>query len=93
MPDVDGLEVCTRLRSDQRLERLPIIILTAGPEMEKPAIAAGADRFVSKPFDLDELGGPVDELLAGPEGRQNGIRIRGWAGGAFGRRYPPGCFG
>jgi hypothetical protein len=27
------------------------------------------------------------------EGRQNGIRIRGWAGGAFGRRYPPGCFG
>jgi len=65
MPKVDGLKICKRLRSDQRLKRLPIIILTAAPELEKLAIAAGADGFVSKPYDLDELGGPVDELLAG----------------------------
>jgi len=64
MPDVDGLEVCKRLRSDQRFKRLPIIILTAAPEMEKSSIAAGANRFVSKPFDLDDLAKPVRELLA-----------------------------
>ncbi len=64
MPDLGGLEVCKRLRSDEKLKGLPIIIVTAAAELEKPAIAAGADAFVSKPFDLDELLGRVEENRA-----------------------------
>ncbi|MHB8508464.1 MAG: response regulator [Candidatus Dormibacteria bacterium] len=64
MPDLDGLEVCKRLRSDEKLKGLPIIILTAAAELEKRAIAAGADAFLGKRFDLDVLLSRVEENRA-----------------------------
>lgn len=64
MPDLDGLEVTRRLRSDHKSNRLPIVGMAADRDLEKASIAAGADAFVSKPFDLDELAAPVAKLLA-----------------------------
>ena len=54
MPNVDGLELCRRLRS---VSQVPIIVLSAKGE-EKTKVAAldlGADDFVTKPFGIDEL--------------------------------------
>ena len=54
MPNVDGLELCRRLR---RISQVPIIVLSAKGE-EKTKVAAldlGADDFVTKPFGIDEL--------------------------------------
>ena len=59
-------EVCKHVRSDQVLETLPVIILSADSELKTTALAAGADRFVTKPFELHGLGCPVEELLARP---------------------------
>jgi two-component system KDP operon response regulator KdpE len=54
MPNVDGLELCRRLRA---VSQVPIIVLSAKGE-EKTKVAAldlGADDFITKPFGIDEL--------------------------------------
>ena len=57
LPDIDGRTLCQRVRSDPRLPKLPIILMSAeaGPVQRDAALAAGADKYLAKPFDLDEL--------------------------------------
>ena len=57
MPGLDGYEVCRRLRADAQLAEVPIIMLTALDDRASRLIGmeAGADDFVSKPFDRVEL--------------------------------------
>jgi diguanylate cyclase (GGDEF)-like protein len=51
MPDMDGLEVCRRLKADPDTKNIPVILLTPqdNPETETRAMAAGADDFITKP--------------------------------------------
>jgi PAS domain S-box-containing protein len=57
MPGMDGFEVCERLRADSHLGEVPIIMLTAMDDKESrlQGINAGADDFISKPYDMHEL--------------------------------------
>jgi putative two-component system response regulator len=57
MPGMTGFEVCERIRADKRLAEIPIIILTALDDHNSmlKALEAGADDFISKPFDRYEL--------------------------------------
>ena len=57
MPDMDGFEVCKHFRADSTLGQVPIIMLTALNDRESrlQGIKAGADDFISKPFDTLEL--------------------------------------
>ncbi len=57
MPGMDGLEVCQKLRKDPLLSEVPIIMVTALDDRDSrlQGIEAGADDFVSKPFDHVEL--------------------------------------
>ena len=52
------------LRLDVELQSIPVIVITAWSHAEVDAHVAGADRFVSKPFDPDDLSAAVEELLA-----------------------------
>jgi PAS domain S-box-containing protein len=58
MPDMDGFEVCRRLKADERLRDIPVVFLTAlGTDRETrvKALEAGAEAFVTKPPDELEL--------------------------------------
>lgn len=57
MPEMDGFEVCQRLRAIPLLAEVPIIMLTALDDRRSRlhGIEAGADDFISKPFDREEL--------------------------------------
>jgi pilus assembly protein CpaE len=65
MPDVDGYELCRQLRSRPDTARLPIIILTTLTEIDErlKAFEAGADDFIAKPFNPQELQARVKVLL------------------------------
>ncbi len=57
MPAMDGFEVCRRLRSDPNLSEVPVIMVTALDDQDSrmQGIEAGADDFISKPFNRTEL--------------------------------------
>lgn len=70
MPEMDGLTLIERIRADQRLQRLPVIVLTASglDKVEKLSFEKGATAFLSQPFSSHELGKLVSECLGNIEG-------------------------
>ena len=65
LPGIDGLEVCKRLRRDEKLKNIPIIMLTArSEEIDKIlGLELGADDYITKPFSVRELNARVKALL------------------------------
>lgn len=64
MPEADGLEVCADLKSDERTSHIPIILLTAKATSEDKlkGLSLGADAYLIKPFEKDELMVRLDQL-------------------------------
>ncbi len=65
LPVLDGYQVCERLKNDSRTFHIPIIMITALRDLKDKirALDAGADDFISKPFDNIELVARVKSLL------------------------------
>lgn len=65
MPGINGYEVCSRIKSDEKTMSIPIVIVTALNERKAKikAIEAGADDFLNKPIDIIELTARVKSLL------------------------------
>ena len=65
MPEVDGLELVRRLRSDKKFAETRIIVITARAikDMQEASQGAGADSFLTKPVSLFELTRTIDGML------------------------------
>jgi two-component system phosphate regulon response regulator PhoB len=57
LPDIDGAEICRRLRAAPRTRRIPVVFLTAraGEAARIGGLALGADDYIVKPFSMQEL--------------------------------------
>jgi DNA-binding response OmpR family regulator len=64
LPRLSGLEVLARLNEDERLKEVPVLVITAWNETREDVLAAGADDFVAKPFDPEDLKAAVNRLVA-----------------------------
>ena len=51
----NGTDICAAIRNDDSLDSIPLLMMSAHPDAETICKTAGADDFVSKPFDLDDL--------------------------------------
>lgn len=65
LPNVDGLTICQRLRRDERTSSIPILMITAlaSTQDKVTGFNSGADDYLTKPFDLDELQVRIKALL------------------------------
>jgi len=67
MPHMDGITVCETLRAEAETAVVPVILLSArtSPEAVRLGLAAGADRYLSKPISRDDLLRNVREVMQG----------------------------
>src|ERR1700719_129372 len=63
MPGMDGFQVMEGLKEIETDGYLPVLVITAQPDLKLRALEAGAKDFVSKPFDLAELRARVHNIL------------------------------
>jgi CheY-like chemotaxis protein len=67
MPFMNGAEVCERVRNDNALKHIPIILFTASGTAavtDEKIKKLGADDYIIKPFEPEELAGKVEKILA-----------------------------
>ncbi len=71
MPELDGYEVCRRLRARPDTATLPILMLSAKtqPEAAEEGMRAGATRYLPKPITFEDLARNVREVLEGSGGQ------------------------
>ncbi|TNF40752.1 MAG: AraC family transcriptional regulator, partial [Cytophagales bacterium] len=65
MPEMDGFELCKRIKSDELTSHIPVILLTAkaDEQSQMEGIQAGADDFILKPFKTNQLLLRIEKLI------------------------------
>jgi CheY-like chemotaxis protein len=59
----DGRDIVKHLKNQQETRHIPVIMFSAHPDARETALAAGADDFIAKPFEIDELLAKVASYL------------------------------
>jgi len=60
---VDGLEICRYLKSNLYSMNVPVLMVSASPDIGVMSISAGADGFIEKPFNMKELLSKVEAII------------------------------
>ena len=67
MPNMNGLELCRKIKSDKKTSSVPVILLTAkiGEEFQLEGLNTGADDYITKPFNMDILKMRIEKFIEG----------------------------
>jgi len=60
---VNGTDLCMEFKKDSATSHIPIIMISAHPNAKEICLQAGADEFISKPFDMNDILSKIDRLL------------------------------
>jgi len=63
MSGVDGRDICRELKENIQTRHIPVLMISASNDIHHSAIDAGADDFMTKPFDMQQLIDKIDSLL------------------------------
>lgn len=63
MSGSDGRELCKKLKTDEKTKNIPVILISASNDLQKSAESAGADDFLAKPFEIDNLLSKIENCL------------------------------
>lgn len=79
MPEMDGIELCKKIRAIARFAEIPFIFLTAHgePDERVKGLRSGADDYIVKPFDIDELIARIDILYGKVQRRKFSATLSG----------------
>jgi len=64
---VNGTDLCDELKKNTATSHIPVIMISAHPNAKEICLKAGADEFISKPFDMQDILTKIDRLLAKKE--------------------------
>lgn len=60
---VNGTDLCSEFKKDNSIAHIPIIMISAHPNAKEICLEAGADEFISKPFDMHDILSKIDHLI------------------------------
>lgn len=60
----DGRDICKKLKNSDSTKNIPVIIMSASRGLENSALDSGADAFIAKPFEFDEVIGKLNKFIA-----------------------------
>ena len=76
MPNMNGFEVCEKIKSSKETDHILVLVITGHPEdgNNDSIVACGADEVLAKPFKMDALNGIVEKLFAKRKTRRRSVR-------------------
>jgi len=60
---VNGTDLCIELKKNSSTSHIPVIMISAHPNAKEICLEAGADEFISKPFDMQDILSKIDRLI------------------------------
>ncbi|MCS3656522.1 hybrid sensor histidine kinase/response regulator transcription factor [Salinibacter ruber] len=83
MPEVDGFELCRKIKQDPDIDHVPVVFLTARADLEDKVegLDVGADAYLTKPFEPEALIARIENLIATRRTLRESFRNAGTAGG------------
>lgn len=77
MPEMDGIELCATMKQDINTSHIPVLMLTAKSSVEDQVrcFNAGANGYLTKPFDMKMLNARIDNLMKSNQKRQEKFRV------------------
>ncbi|NNC84185.1 MAG: response regulator [Flavobacteriales bacterium] len=61
---MDGRDLCRKIKQDESVRHVPVILFTAHPNAAQSCLDSGADHFLEKPFDMKRLLGLLEEITS-----------------------------
>ncbi len=63
---MNGVDICARIKQNKSISHIPIVMISAHPNARTTCLEAGADDFIAKPFDMQEILTVIGKLMPSP---------------------------